>query len=1210
MKEVFLFELRFRLRQPSTYIFFTMLFALSVLIMASDALRNLGDGRVMPNAPYLLVTLGNSLVLFGSLIVTALMGTSIYRDFEARAHELFFTTRLTKWEYLLGRFLGSYTITLLVFLALPLGFIVGTSLPGRDVEFAPFRLDAYLSLIGVFLMPNLFLLGAMFFVLGSLTRSLLAIYVQAIILFVLYAIAQILLQNVENRDLAVFLEPFGVGAATQVTRYWSQFEKNQNLLPLDGLILYNRLFWTAIAVAILALGYRLFAFASNPIVVFGGRWSVVGGRKGERSNEENFGISAPLSPPSDQSPTTDHRPPLTATYLRLTRFYFRDIVRGIPFWMTTGSGVILLIVIATQANKVFDTSVYPVTRIIMEALASSFVLFMLILSTFYAGELTWRERVLGVDQITDTLPVPTPVMMLSKVSALLLVLFLLNTFLVVAGVIIQAVQGYFRFELGLYFVYLFLYYFPTLILLNFMTFFIHALVNQKFIGHTVVILLFLSAIILSAFKLERNLYTIGGSPSVVYSDMNGFGPFAEPIFWFTLYWFSIMTFLLMLGIRLWVRGKEERLSLRWKQGRMGTVGAGVALLSALTAIGSGCFIFYNTDILNKYLPKAKVLDIQADYEKQYKAAWERKPQPRVTDVTLDVDLRPEIRNYTIKGRYRLKNKTKQPIPEIVVDINSILTVKELKFGVPTTSGIVDTRTGFRSFKLASPLKPGEETTLDFVIAYDKRGFTNDNPMTAIAGNGTFLTMPGPVIGYQKDGEITSESDRKDRGLSRRQPLPPATDMVARQNSYIGVDGDWVQFEATIRTAPDQIAIAPGYLQKEWTENGRRCFHYKMDAPIRNFYSFLSARYAVKKDTWTGKDGKTVALEIYYHPTHTFNLSRMMDGMKAALTYCTENFSPYQYRQLRIVEFPVYAQFAQSFPNTIPYSEGIGFIAKVNDNAEDIDYPFYVTAHETAHQWWAHQVIGGAVEGSTMLSESLAEYTALKVMEKRFGPNQVRRFLRYDLDQYLEGRSKEGGSEYALIEVQNQPYIHYQKGALVFYAVADRIGTQRLNATLARFIEDNGFGDPPYPTSQDLLDYIRADSPREVQRLLTDLFEHITFYDLRTSTAKAVKRANGKWRVTLTVTAEKSHSDDSGKLTRVKLNDVFDIGIFAKPTHHSRNREALGKPLLLKPVRMTESEQTFTFDVSEEPAKAGIDPYNKMIDRWPDGNTIVVEKGRK
>ena len=234
-----------------------------------------------------------------------------------------------------------------------------------------------------------------------------------------------------------------------------------------------------------------------------------------------------------------------------------------------------------------------------------------------------------------------------------------------------------------------------------------------------------------------------------------------------------------------------------------------------------------------------------------------------------------------------------------------------------------------------------------------------------------------------------------------------------------------------------------YLQKEWIEDDRRYFHYKMDSKILNFYAFNSADYQVARDKWND-----VNLEIYHHKGHEYNLDRMMKGMKAALEYCSENFSPYQHKQARIIEFPkTSGTFAQSFPNTIPFSETFGFIADVDDSDEGgNDFAFVVTAHEIAHQWWAHQVIGADVLGATMLSESLSEYVALKVIEQVNGKNKMRKFLKRSLDTYLTQRTFETKRENALMYNDGQGYIHYQKGSLIFYALSDYIGEKVLNET--------------------------------------------------------------------------------------------------------------------------------------------------------------------
>src|SRR5690606_34423307 len=167
--------------------------------------------------------------------------------------------------------------------------------------------------------------------------------------------------------------------------------------------------------------------------------------------------------------------------------------------------------------------------------------------------------------------------------------------------------------------------------------------------------------------------------------------------------------------------------------------------------------------------------------------------------------------------------------------------------------------------------------------------------------------------------------RREYDLPERERMPNHADTLARMTQYVDTDADWVTFEATVSTSPDQLAVAPGSLMKEWEENGRKYFHYKLFKPVLNFYSFISARYEVEKDSWTSPEGGQVDVEIYYHPGHEYNVPRMLNSIKNSLTYYSKNFSPYPHQQARIIEFPRYASFAQAFPGTMPYSESIGFI---------------------------------------------------------------------------------------------------------------------------------------------------------------------------------------------------------------------------------------------------------------------------------------------
>jgi aminopeptidase N len=370
--------------------------------------------------------------------------------------------------------------------------------------------------------------------------------------------------------------------------------------------------------------------------------------------------------------------------------------------------------------------------------------------------------------------------------------------------------------------------------------------------------------------------------------------------------------------------------------------------------------------------------------------------------------------------------------------------------------------------------------------------------------------------------------------------------------------------------------------------------------VQNFFSIQSARYAVKRAKW-----RDVDLAVYHHPAHTFNVDRMLAAMQASLEYYSTNFSPYQFKQARILEFPAYATFAQAFANTMPYSEAIGFIAD-NRDPDDIDYATYVTAHEVAHQWWAHQVIGADMQGSTLLSETMAQYSALMVMKKMYGADQIRRFLKFELDTYLRSRGAEAVEELPLARVENQPYAHYSKGSLAMYLLQDEIGEAAVNRALARFLAAHAFKAAPYPRSSDLIALFREEAgPGRAQDLITDLFEKITLYDLKASEAVATRRADGLSDVSFKVTASKAYADGRGAERPTALAEEIDVGAFTEEPGRGAFKST--NVLAFEKRAIASGEQTITLRGLKVPAGAalhvGIDPYNKRIDRNSSDNVV-------
>ncbi len=1186
--KIFSFEVKYRLKRPATYIYFFIFFFMTFMAVYSRYVGIGGEGGLVnKNSPFTINLVVIIMMIFGTMICSAIMGVPVFRDFEHNFHEIMFTTPVKKWEYLSGRFFGSYAIALFVFSGILFGNFIGSIFPGVDTEhIGPVMPVAYLNSFLIYIVPDLFIFGLLFFAMGSYFRNQLAIYVQGVIIFALYLIIISNQRDIEHNRILSILDPFGFSATTNITRYWTVAEKNTMLIPLTGLLLYNRILWSTVALIAGFAFYKLFKFSKS----FPQRK-----KRMKLSEDETLQVHSTAIPVVSYS--SDVRTRLRQWWF-LVKFDFRGVIKAIPFIAITLCGVLMLVSNASDIGSMYGTQTYPVTYMIIDILISNFILFLIIIIAFYSGELIWKEINVKLSPIIDATSLSSRLILLSKFTTMIFVEIFLLCILILCGLIIQSVNGFFDFQLSVYFKSLLLNIFPYLMLITFLTFFIHTMVNNKFLGHTLVIIFWIANIFLSANDVNHNLVYYGNTPNTSYSAMNGFGHFVYPILMFNTYWLMLGIILLSVAILMAKRGSElgfrsrlKKMKSSWKAGE----GRLVILVCLLLFVVCGGFIFYNTNIVNTYRSPRAERRIAAEYETKYRK-YNRKVQPRITSINVNVDLFPYERNCRLEGRYVIRNKSVQQVDSVIITIPPEGTVTSLKFGISSQKVLDDKEQGFYIYRLSRPLFPGDSTTLMFDISYLTKGFENDGGGTSVIYNGTFINNGlMPQIGYDEGNEMTDDDRRKEMNLPKKlHRMNPISDTMALQNTYLSQCADWVNYEAVVSTSPDQIAISPGYLQREWTQNGRRYFHYKMDAPIWNFVSFLSARYEVLRDAYKG-----INIEIYYHKGHEYDLKRMVAAIKKTLDYAGTHFSPYQHKQVRIIEFPRYELFAQSFPNTIPFSEGIGFIMDV-DRESDIDMAFYVTAHEVAHQWWGHQVCGGNVQGGTMMVESMAQYTALMVMEHEYGKDNMEKFLKYELDRYLSGRSAERKRELPITLNENQQYIHYQKGSLVFYALKDYIGEDSLNAALSRFVTDYAFKESPYPTTVDFMKYIRQSTPDSLQNVVSDLFDRITVFNNSARHAVAKKTRDGNYEVSLEVECKKVYADSIGTETEAALNEWIDVGVFTKGSDDNDSLIYLAKKFVDQP------KMKFVISVGKQPVKAGIDPMHKLIDRDTEDNVKAVE----
>jgi len=1186
IREFFTFELREQLRSPLLWLI-AGLFALLAFGAASSEAVQLGGGigNVYRNAPTVITNWLGLFTLFGMLVITIFISNALLRDFDQGIAELFFASPIRKRDYLIGRIGAALAASLLVYVIIAIGIFVAQFMPWIDpARLGPVSLKPYLWAFAVYVIPNLLFTGALLALLAATTRNILFVYLGVIGFLVLYGVSAALLRDVDNVWIGTLLEPMGLRAMSRTIRYWSVEERNNGLPALAGYILANRALWIAVAMGLFAATFTAFKTQRS------------GTSRKRFGRKITVAIAPAVAAPRAQVVVSKVTPAFGGTtawqqFLRQLRFDTLGVFRSVPFLVMLAFGMANFIPSALFRETMYGTTIYPVTSQMLSALAGSYSWLLIIIVLFYAGELIWKERGTKINEVTDAMPVPNWVPLLAKFVALIAVILTFQFVGAAVAIMIQLAKGYTQLE-PLVYVKMLTLDSIVYILMGGMALVFQVFSNNKFVGYALLIVVMILQSVLGLLDFTHNLYNFGSWPIAPYSDMNGYGHFLSAQLWFQGYWGVFLLSLLLLAAALWVRGvggaRRERFALARQRlsGRLG--GALATSLVAFAAVGG--FLYWNTNIRNDFISPEQQLDLQARYEREY-GKYKDLPQPKISAVQVDVDLRPETQSLRVDGTYRVHNPHATPIKDVHVQMEDDRALASIDLGGAKLAKH-DRLLGYRIYRLDRPLQPGEERAVRFKLDFHPTGISNQTAQTRIVENGSFFnSRMFPLFGYTEDAQIDDRNDRRKRGLGPAARMPKLEDTAARANTYVDDDADWLDFRTTICTAPDQVALAPGYLQQEFSRNGRRCFRYEMDRPMLNFYAFLSARWQVRKGSYRGVNGE-IPIEIYFDPKHPYNVDRMIEAVQKSLAYYEANFTPYQHRQVRILEFPGYARFAQSFANTIPYSESLGFITDLRDK-NAIDYVFYVTAHEIAHQWWAHQVIGGNVQGATVLSESLSQYSALMVMEQEYGRGQMRRFLKQELDQYLAGRGVERLEELPLYRVENQQYIHYEKGSLVFYRLREEMGEAALNRALKKFLQDKGYQQPPYTTSAELLDYLRAEATPAQRTLITDLFEKISFYDNRVQEATARKRPDGKYEVTLDLFAAKRYADGKGKETAGKLDDWIEVGVFARGPS---GKEVDERALYLQRHHITAEHPKLTVVVDTQPYEVGFDPYNKLIDR--------------
>jgi ABC-2 type transport system permease protein len=1203
--QIFWFDFTSNLKRKSTWLFFSVFFIATAGYMA--IVGGLLGAFQMPstyfNSALNSASILNDLInrsLLGTIVLITIMAPAVQKDFQYNFHSIYFTKPINKFGYIGGRFMSGFLTALIVLMGALLAIILMSNLSVyEEGRFGAYGLWNYLQGFVFLIIPNTFFIGALFFAIVTYTRNMMSGYIVSVVLLLLVNNAEQLLKNIDNSLLSSLVDPYGNTALNEMTQYWSAHEVNQLPLSFSGYLLYNRIFWMTISSVLFLLTYSRFQFQQT-ISTF------------SLFKKKRIGIA-------DGNVTAQiwHLPVVISSFdtalslklwVSLTKLHYKNLVKS-PYFI-----IVLLIPTAyilfsyDMGGNAYGKHTIPVTYRMISLILAFARVFCNVIIIFYAGILVWRERDAKMDEIVSATPIKNWVLLLAKITSLIAIYVTLFFYCILVCMAIQLGNGVTMIEPMVYLQVILGYNLITIIIAICFTVCMQIILNNRYLGYFIsILIMIILPLAYGGIGIHSRLVLFNSAgPVIPYSDMNGFGHRFFPFVVYKSYWLAFISLLLITANLMLNRSKEYNFKNRLRVAKNSIKKIHVAgyALGLICMIFFGSFIHYNTRVLNKYLTFDQLNAQRANFEKKYNK-YNRLPKLKIVDVNIHLAIYPNTRSITMDGAYWIKNKGTLKVDSLFFTCDE--NFDNYKVQVMNNSLIEvfhDPVNGVKLLKFEQAVMPGDSIQLRFSYQYAPKGFEEENAETAIVENGTYLTSMNlfPGISYHEDFELNDDATRSKFGLKWKGGMKDVEDTAALKVNYVSPDADWIRYECTLSTSMDQIALSPGYLVKRWTENNRNYFHYKLETPTLLYMPFQSARYDLKTSRW-----KDVDISVYYDEHHPYNVETMISSMKKSLDYYSKNFSDYQFKQLRTLEFPRYTDGAQGFANTISYSEEGDFIATAtNLTKEDaVGHCFFTTAHEVAHQWWGHQVVGANVKGCGMIAESFAEYSALRVVEKELGKMALRKCLKFELDSYLKGRAwDQGNNEDPLLYVQGQPYIQYNKAAVILYAISDLIGEQQMNNVLKAYIAKTAFQKPPYTTSVEFENFLKAATPDSLKYAIVDGLEKITLYENRTKDVSFKKLPSGKYKVSIVLEARKFYMDQTGKAAIADMDDYIDIGVF-------RNGKTGKDPIEIynKMHKIKSGISTVEIIVNEEPYEAGIDPYIKLIDRNRDDNIRKVTDKR-
>jgi hypothetical protein len=1002
------------------------------------------DGLLHNGASTILVAF-SGLSIPGIVLAAMFVGSAVLRHIDARTEELVDAARVRKSVFIGAQFVAGFIAVVASFAAVALGMLIAYATPAVHADsIGPMPWVALAIILFVHLLPNIFFSVAVVLLMVTFTRSLKYAVVGAICIVVMHSVANAMV--VDSGTVAAVIDPFAGKAAIDAMAHWNASRLNADA-PWDGLILLNRALWSTISLVMVA-------------------WALCVSTNGKRARPPKVakvGTAAPDPRESGNAPVrVEHGKYAEAVkFVYLTRAALHRQLHSLPFWLCAFAMAVASFAYLLFSRSVDGTPVHLLTHYVLRAVLNGSSPAYMFVVGFIAGELVYMERDYRVSRLVDAFPVSDAARAASTLTTMAVLAGLLNLVSLLTGLIFQLAHGDADPEPWLYlqgFAFLTL----PVVVFGAMSVAIQWASGNKYIGYLFTALAALIPYGLTMIGVRDHLWIFNTTSPIKYSDMGGFGPFAAPALWFDAYWLSLALAMAWLASSIRQRSDDEP-DKRWLH--VHAIAARPSLFLPVgvwvcSFIGLGSWIAWNTHVRNAFDAPASFDGARARYEARY-ASYADIEQPTIGSVDLTVDLHPGKRVARFTGTYVLNNTSRHEIATVALSFDPRT---RLTWNSALGDRVIDDRdAGFSTIHLKRPLQPGQSIPLVFDLTYAHQGFTNDGGDTDIIENGTFLTSDLlPAIGYQRSWELSDSAARARFGLGSRASELTESSSTQRQGL------PQVDFHAIISTDPDEIAIAPGKRVRSWTCSGRHCDEYASEGKMVNSYGILSGQ-------WVATHARAGDIDIYVYaiPKHPWNIASIIDSARNSVETFGAWYGRYPLTEMKIVEFPEFRVFAQSFPGMIAYSGSLGFSSNT-DATDAIDFPYFITAHEIAHQWWGQRLQPAQAAGSLLLTEGMAQYNAIEMM-RAYRPASVAPLLHY-----LRARFEEGSAgqehEQSVATIDEQAYVAYNKAPLALEAYQEIVGREVASQTIRSFFVAGASGDSAPARGATFVDALRRSVP--------------------------------------------------------------------------------------------------------------------------------------